>query len=350
MADVERYDLDAIASYGGIGAAIGEREAEKYDAIAAMLRSALSSYRQQQQQQHQQSQQGKGAHHPHQHQHHHQHRWNSASHVRRGGHPHPHRAPPPLPRPARGVVTPARMITAALNKITAKNAPRVIVTVLDIVKAGQITGTEVACAVMVKGATDKSFMPLYVDLLSRLCEVDGQVDGEIASFVDRLFGRDADRKPRVLETLQAVAKSMAGISTEAYDGFCAALKAKATLLGQHNLALFILASRMSAGNNSNSEYIVTEVVMDVLDDVLSTPLGTGSDDKRIAGGTGEHVCDAALDIALDMILQVLPISNATVAIALGSRIKERFRRVHLAAYSAKSRFKVKDVIEWKARS
>jgi hypothetical protein len=196
---------------------------------------------------------------------------------------------------------------------------------------------------MIKGATDKSFMPLYVDLLSRLRDVDCKVDMEITEFVDGLFGRDERKQPKVLITLHAVARSMAGISTDAYDGFCAALKAKATLLGQHNLALFIIAS----GGAKVADDVVSDVIMDVLEDVLNTPI-EAADEGRIVGGTGEHVCDAALDIALDMILQILPVSKVAVAVALGRRVKERFTRVRLASYSAKSRFKVKDVVEWKA--
>jgi hypothetical protein len=235
------------------------------------------------------------------------------------------------------------MVTAALNKITSKNAPRVMTSVLDVVKSGNITGSEVAGAVMIKGATDKSFMPLYVDLLFRLCEIDDAVEVEITAFVDRMLGRDERMQPRVLLTLHAVAKSMAGISADAYDGFCAALKAKATLLGQHNLALFILAGK------PESKYAVSDVVMDVLDNVLSTPTDAmdAMEKERISGGTGDRVCDAALDIALDMLLQVLPISQAPVAVALGTRIKERFTHVKMMSYSPKSRFKVKDVIEWK---
>jgi hypothetical protein len=184
-------------------------------------------------------------------------------------------------------------------------------------------------------------MPLYVDLLFRLCEIDDAVEVEITAFVDRMLGRDERMQPRVLLTLHAVAKSMAGISADAYDGFCAALKAKATLLGQHNLALFILAGKPE----SKYAVAVSDVVMDVLDNVLSTPTDA-MEKERISGGTGDRVCDAALDIALDMLLQVLPISQAPVAVALGTRIKERFTRVKMMSYSPKSRFKVKDVIEW----
>jgi hypothetical protein len=344
--DVQRYSLADIDRYRNVAIEIRHRDSIKYDAIVAMLKSVFkdvvvivaggggggggkwnatsSGFRGvggSSRGGYQLGGSGSGGHRrPHSHvAHHHHHHQNH--HSSKPSSTHVRRATPLLGS------TPDRVVTCALNKLSTNNASRVVASIIDVLREKSIPTSDVAHAIIVKGTTDGSFLSLYVDLLTKLISVDTEIKVSIDRFLDDILGRDDHGSPRILEDIMTVAKGMAGISTAEYDGFCAALKAKSLLVNRHRLAIEL-----------DTEYRC--IVIDVLEELLKKPVDTGDIDMVI-GGTGEHVCDAALDITLEMVMQVLP-KNATIA----SKVKDCIRYIDLSAYSAKIRFKLQDVCDW----
>lgn len=223
-----------------------------------------------------------------------------------------------------GVSHGMRIITAALNKVSARNFASINRQVTRGVKEGLVDATEVADALLTKCYTEDCYLKLYMRLLQDIRDAPG-VHCAIKAFYDAYMQHP-------LPTFAPPPRD----GSKQYDVFCDVVKAKKHAIGRHRTVLALMgAGALEASYHSDA------VHQAFLIGIVRQHISRMGGSAPALSEDAQHAVDVLLEWAMDFVASTKGAGNL-------EEWRSLFQEDLALAYAAASprvRFRIEDILE-----